>query len=247
MLPFSKNIFSALLMFTCVYVGFSQPNTNWVIGSAGMHKEAGNLMVSFTVGEAVVNTFETTSFIFTQGFHQPSSSTGGSLLINSAVTDASCLTAKNGEAIANVLNGTSPYNFSWSPEGGNSQTATGLSPGTYYLVVTDAMGREGKDTVQVGAIADDACEIHVWGGITPNSDGINDDWHIDGITIFPDNTVTIYNRWGTVVWNAKSYDNVDKLWTGKDLNGDKLPDGTYFYILEVPGLDTFKGWVQVTR
>lgn len=242
-----KNIFSAMIIFFSVASVYSQVSTNWVIGSAGDHKVVGNLMISATVGEAVVTTFSQSGYMLTQGFHQPSEIAGGSLLINSTVKNASCLTAKNGELTANVINGTSPYNYSWSPEGGNTQTATGLAPGTYYLLVTDAMGREGRDTVTVGALADDACEIHIYGGITPNGDGINDVWHIDGISIFPDNTVDIFNRWGEKIWNASGYNNDDKVWKGQDLNGDPLPDGTYFYILEIPGMEIYKGWVQVTR
>ncbi len=247
MYSFWKNIFSALVIFFSVSIGCSKVGTNWVIGSAGDHKLVGNLMISSTVGEAVVMTFDTNNFIFTQGFHQPSSVTGGSLLISSTKKDASCLTSKDGEITANLLNGSPPYVYSWSPEGGTSRKASGLAPGTYYLLVTDAMDREGRDTITVSALADDACEIHVYHGITPNGDGINDDWHIDGITLFPDNTVVIFNRWGEKIWNVAGYNNDDKIWKGLDLNGDKLPDGTYFYILEIPGVEANKGWVQVTR
>lgn len=247
MYAFLKNNLYVLIILFSAAKGFPQASTNWVISSAGDHKSAGNLMVSFTVGEAVIQTFSQGNSILTQGFHQPSEAAGGSLLISSAVKDASCLTARNGTITASVLNGSPPYTYSWSPEGGNTQTATGLSPGTYYLMVTDAMGREGRDTVNVGALADDACEIHVYGGITPNGDGINDAWHIDGITIFPENTVAIFNRWGEQIWNVSGYNNEDKIWSGQDLNGDVLPDGTYFYILEISGSESRKGWVQVTR
>lgn len=242
-----KNSLLVLIFLIGAAKGFSQANTNWVIGSAGDHKSAGNLMISFTVGEAVVNTFSQGGFMLTQGFHQPAEAAGGSLLISSAVKDASCLTAKDGSVTASVLNGSAPFSYSWSPEGGSAQTATGLGPGTYYLMVTDAMGREGRDTVTIGALADDACEIHVYGGITPNGDGINDVWHIDGISIFPENTITIYNRWGENIWNVSGYNNEDKTWSGQDLNGDAVPDGTYFYILEISGYESRKGWVQVTR
>ncbi len=226
---------------------FPQTATNQVIGSAGSHKTAGNFMVSYTVGETVVQTREKGKFILTQGFHQPSSLAGGTLIIRIAKKDANCLTAKNGEALATVLNGTPPYQYSWSPEGGNSTLATGLGPGVYFLLVKDALDREGLDTITIGALADDACEIHVYHGITPNGDGNNDEWHIDGITIFPDNSLSIYNRWGELMWGVKGYNNDDKVFKGKDFTGDKLPDGTYFYVLEIEGLETDKGWLQITR
>ncbi len=246
MFSFAKNIF-ILLFIVIAESGFSQVTiSNWVIGNAGGHFDNGNFQISSTVGESAVNTISFGGIILTQGFHQPSVA-GGTLLINITSKDANCLTSKNGEANATLVNGTPPYSYSWSPEGGNSSSATGLSPGTYFLFVVDALGREGRDTVTIGALADDACEIHIYGGITPNGDGKNDDWHIDGITIFSDNIVTIYNRWGGKVWHAKGYDNSEKVFKGHDLNGDRLPDGTYFYIVEIPGTETYKGWVQITR
>ncbi|GAL82633.1 hypothetical protein JCM19274_4086 [Algibacter lectus] len=33
-------------------------------------------------------------------------------------------------------------------------------------------------------------------GFSPDNDGINDFWNIEGIEMHPDNMVTIYNRWG---------------------------------------------------
>lgn len=220
-----------------------------VLGSAGGDTllPGNNLRVSFTVGETVVSTAAAGNNIFTQGFHQPSVSYSGTLVIEMIYKDANCRTASNGEARATILNGTPPYTYAWSPSGGNGSSATGLSPGTYYLYVTDNANHEGRDTVTIGAIADDACDIHVYKGITPNGDGMNDAWHIDGITLFPDNKVTLYNRWGEKVWQIDGYNNDDKQWKGNDLSGDKLPDGTYYYVLEIPGADTWRGWVQVTR
>lgn len=234
-------------LFLNIICSFSQITiSRWVIGSAGNHASAGNLMISSTTGEAVVSTLSQSSIILTQGFHQPSVA-GGTLIVNTIAKNARCLTAKDGEATASVLNGSPPYSFSWSPSGGNSNKATELTPGVYFLLVVDAMGREGRDTVVIGALADDACDVHVYSGFTPNEDGINDVWHIDGIKIFPDNTVTVFNRFGEKVWQVKGYDNSEKIFKGHAQNGNRLPDGTYFYIVELPGLETKRGYVQITR
>ncbi|MGQ0827190.1 MAG: gliding motility-associated C-terminal domain-containing protein [Bacteroidota bacterium] len=87
--------------------------------------------------------------------------------------------------------------------------------------------------------------LKFYSGITPNGDGENDLWEIDGITAFPENTVTIFNRWGEKVWNGNNYDNVKTVWDGKN-GADLLPDATYFYVVELDK-KIYKGWVELTK
>lgn len=91
--------------------------------------------------------------------------------------------------------------------------------------------------------------VVLYNGITPNDDGKNDTWIIYGIGEYTDNKVIIFNRWGGRVWEADGYDNYDVVWNGTNLQGENLPDGTYYYIINIPELDTdtYKGWVQITR
>jgi gliding motility-associated-like protein len=69
-------------------------------------------------------------------------------------------------------------------------------------------------------------------GFSPNADNKNDMWVIKGL---PKGTkVTIFNRWGNKVYAKDDYDNT---WDGRPnvsgtLGTDKLPQGTYYYILE---------------
>jgi gliding motility-associated-like protein len=82
---------------------------------------------------------------------------------------------------------------------------------------------------------------------TPNGDGVNDFFVIKGIQK-TENTLTIYNRWGNKVYKADNYDNT---WNGMPnvtgtLGNQKLPQGTYYYILEFKGdtnLKTVNGFV----
>jgi gliding motility-associated-like protein len=79
--------------------------------------------------------------------------------------------------------------------------------------------------------------VIVYNAISPNDDGHNDAFLIEGIKNFPDNSVEIYNRWGVKVYEAKSYNESDNMFRGYSdgrgtvKRGDKLPTGTYFYIL----------------
>ncbi|MEZ4949505.1 MAG: gliding motility-associated C-terminal domain-containing protein [Saprospiraceae bacterium] len=70
--------------------------------------------------------------------------------------------------------------------------------------------------------------------ITPNEDGLNDALIFDILDEFPEeferNEITIFNRWGDVVYQAKPYLND---WKGTNQNGKPLPQATYYYILRL--------------
>lgn len=88
--------------------------------------------------------------------------------------------------------------------------------------------------------------LKVYSGFTPNKDGVNDTWIMDGIADLKPNTVMVFSRWGDKVWQGDDYDNSNVVWKGTNTNGDNVPDGTYFYVVTVPAR-TVTGWVQVTR
>ncbi len=64
-----------------------------------------------------------------------------------ASNDPSCNGGSDGNASISVSGGTSPYTYSWSPTGGTNANATGLSAGTYTVIVTDANGCTVAQTV----------------------------------------------------------------------------------------------------
>ncbi|MBI5541281.1 MAG: gliding motility-associated C-terminal domain-containing protein [Bacteroidia bacterium] len=61
--------------------------------------------------------------------------------------NVSCFGGFDGSATASVSGGTPPYNFSWSPGGATSQTASGLSAGTHTVYVTDSRGCSGSASI----------------------------------------------------------------------------------------------------
>jgi len=79
--------------------------------------------------------------------------------------------------------------------------------------------------------------------ITPNGDGKNDAFVINGLGKFASNELIIFDRWGSHVFQKKGYQN--------DWIGQGLVAGTYFYILSVVDSNgdatEFKGWVQLIR
>jgi len=81
-------------------------------------------------------------------------------------------------------------------------------------------------------------EINIYNAISPGNDGNNDFFNLEHISILDetrDNKVSIYNRWGTLVWEGTNYDNVNIVFTGKSNSGNDLPTGTYFYKIEFKG------------
>tara|TARA_B100001939_G_scaffold258574_1_gene225476 strand:- start:274 stop:2601 length:2328 start_codon:yes stop_codon:yes gene_type:complete len=99
------------------------------------------------------------------------------------------------------------------------------TPTVYIVMVTDTNGCVGYDTVFVDLYPN----IFAPGGITPNGDGINDDWEIDFIGEYPDCQVEVYNRWGQQLFYNQGY---TQRWDGR-YNGKDLPEGTYYYVIRL--------------
>ena len=80
--------------------------------------------------------------------------------------------------------------------------------------------------------------------ITPNGDGINDYWEVTHVDYFENNKLEIFNRWGNKVYSAKPYHNQ---WNGKSDSGADLPDGTYYFILELGNGLSHTGYIIIHR
>jgi large repetitive protein len=96
----------------------------------------------------------------------------------------------------------------------------------------------------------ESCELMIPEVFTPNYDGVNDYFVINGIFAYLENNLKIFNRWGNLVYEADYYQN-DWFGTseiGFELNSGELPDGTYFYILDLGnGEDPKTGYIYLTR
>ncbi len=88
-------------------------------------------------------------------------------------------------------------------------------------------------------------KVKVYNGFSPNDDGENETFTITDIDLFPNNEVTIYNRWGNEVYFKEGYKNE---WKGT-WNGKELPDGTYYYVLELNDDEhtMLTGYIQIQR
>jgi gliding motility-associated-like protein len=121
-----------------------------------------------------------------------------------------------------------------------------------------------EDQQTVTTVPADACpsegtdpDFEIYTGITPNGDGINDYFRIDGIEAYPNNSLRIFNRWGALVYEAEGYGIGNQVFTGVSegqatiMKDRSLPSGTYFYILEFenenPGEASYSGYLYINR
>jgi gliding motility-associated-like protein len=94
-------------------------------------------------------------------------------------------------------------------------------------------------------------DIKIPEAFTPDGDNINELFVIPGIENNPTNKLTFLNRWGNEVYYQEGYNNT---WDGTPnrgiiLGSDKLPTGTYYYILDLngDGVTIYKGYVYLKR
>jgi gliding motility-associated-like protein len=168
-----------------------------------------------------------------------------SLTLTADVISDVCLT-HNGSIAITASGGTPPYQYQWSTGSTGSQLG-GLGVGIYTVTVTD---NNGCTSLLPIPVVDSSCpSIIIHDAISPNGDGINDTWIIEGISHYPGNTVQVFDKWGDLVYEHDNYQN-DWACTGK--NG-LVPDGTYYYLVKLnkyktpDGRNSFTGSLLVKR
>lgn len=96
-----------------------------------------------------------------------------------------------------------------------------------------------------------AGQIHAFKAISPNGDGKNDEWIIEGIELFPGNILSLYDRSGNKIISISGYDNQQKVWRGEHNQlgtSNLVADGTYYYHLDLgDGINSLKGYVIVQK
>ncbi|MEL6865970.1 MAG: gliding motility-associated C-terminal domain-containing protein, partial [Bacteroidota bacterium] len=110
-----------------------------------------------------------------------------------------------------------------------------------YVVCTP----NGCDTATV-FIWIECIDIVIFTAVSPNDDGVNDVFYIANIEDFPENELSIYNRWGNLIYKTTGYRND---WDGSWDVDKQVPDGTYYYLLEISGEVSrqFSGYLELHR
>ncbi|MFL5753531.1 MAG: PKD domain-containing protein, partial [Bacteroidia bacterium] len=147
-----------------------------------------------------------------------------------------------------TLNATGGANYFWFPATGLSSTgisnpvATPMETTIYVLTVIDANGCIGYDTVVVNVKED--FKLVANNVFTPNGDGVNDYFKIENIETYALTKLSIFDRWGQLVYSKKGYANTWDGTAGQDI----LPDGTYYYAVTFDESGkVYKGSVTLLR
>ena len=120
--------------------------------------------------------------------------------------------------------------YEWYPGEGLSNTevsnpvASPAQTTTYWVTVTTASGCEATDRVTVEVV-----DYPVPNAFTPNDDGLNDQWELTFLERYPGCKVTIYNRWGEMVYYSEGYQHP---WDGR-YAGQGVVLGTYTYVIDL--------------
>jgi gliding motility-associated-like protein len=115
------------------------------------------------------------------------------------------------------------------------------------LVVTDNSGCQSRDTVY---IVIDLCEedMKIPNVFTPSEDGAfgdgkNDTYFINDLCPIQDFKITIFNRWGNIVYESGDY---KFHWDGTDDNGKDCSEGVYYYVIHAKRKD-LHGYIHLIR
>ncbi len=121
---------------------------------------------------------------------------------------------------------------------------------TVFITATDASNNQTICSFDINLNCN--IELIIPQFISPNGDGLNDEWVIKFIEQYPNSSVKIFNRWGSIVYQMDNYDNS---WDGKSnvgltINKNKgiIPSSTYYYIVDKgDGSEAYTGYLYLRR
>jgi gliding motility-associated-like protein len=136
-----------------------------------------------------------------------------------------------------VMSGVGNIDSDSDPYSGVNGLEYGTS--TYLWTVRNGICPEVVDSMQI-----EVRPIQETSGFSPNGDGINDIYVINGLENAEGNEFVVFNNWGDIVYKATNYGND---WNGNGLNGKELPSDTYYYILKIKGVGDYSGYIIIKR
>ncbi|MBC7641706.1 MAG: gliding motility-associated C-terminal domain-containing protein [Flavobacterium sp.] len=187
-----------------------------------------------------INNVATTTYLFTPKSGQCANDANLTITIKSSPS-FSISQGCNGinYTLSTVTTNADGYTYQWfDPSNnllGNNDSVSVTAPGIYKLILTQD-GCSAESTINVVA---PFCSIQK--GISPNNDGKNDFFNLASYNV---NNLKIFNRYGSIAYDKSGYKDE---WHGQSLNGDELPDGIYYYLIDFANLETKTGWIYINK
>lgn len=114
---------------------------------------------------------------------------------------------------------------------------------TYHLWTKNKYECERRDTIRIIVVE----RLWIPDAFTPNHDGVNDVWVLKGIEAFPEAEITVFNRWGEIIYWNKNGNYVEEPFSGL-YKGDWLATGPYAYVIRPsPKRPELRGTVFILR
>lgn len=152
-----------------------------------------------------------------------------------------CWNELDGTATVAVQNGFLPISYLWDDSNDQiTSTASGLSSNQQYtVIVTDNIGCTLSTSVFVQPTI--GC-FFIATAITPNGDGVNDEWILGGLEFYSQAKINVYNRWGQNVFTSKGY---SARWDAR-YQGEMLPIADYYFTIDyAPDKEVIMGTVTI--
>ena len=136
-----------------------------------------------------------------------------------------------------------------------SFVATGLTANTQHgftVVAMDAAGNASTASNELRASTlalppvsqiQDSLALKPRRLFSPNDDGVDDEWKVEGMETCSNCQVMIYTRHGQLVFSAKPYRNN---WNA-GFRGQPLPQGAYYFVIKRPNFKDVTGSISLIR
>ena len=151
------------------------------------------------------------------------------------------------EAITINANSSNFDEIYWRPEE-NIENSNTLNPtvfpttSTLFYVTIKVNNCELTDSVLVNVLPNIE-ELEIRNLITPNNDGKNDTWTVNKPELLDGCAIIVINRWGKTVFESIGYSTE---WDAT-YNGQVVPDGTYYYIINCNGMEEIKSTITIIK
>jgi gliding motility-associated-like protein len=123
---------------------------------------------------------------------------------------------------------------------------TSIGSKTGILTVSSTSAADFTATLTANGLSE-APALEIFNVVSIQQNGKHDFLEIRNIEFYNANRVFIYNRWGNKVFKTNNYDNTSNQFSGNSDNGDELPDGTYYYVIELNGGETVENGFFLLR